>query len=622
MSVPKLLQSLGRRSRCATLAAIAVGALSLCSPSIAAASSPVFTQVPNSPFTAGAGTKSISFNPSGSLLAAANYSANTVQVFSVAASGALTQTASVAPGTAPRAVAFSPDGTLLAEANYSSNTLKLYSVSTGGALSPLTSVNTGSGAYALAFSPDGQYIALTAYGSSTVSMWQVASGGTSLTQVAGSPHSVGTSPSTVAFSPNGNLLAVGNLNGQSISVFSVSAGALTAVSGSPFSSGYPQTIAFSPDGSLLAAASFGAGAVNVYSVGTSGVLTLAAGSPHSTGSGSYGVAFSGDGNLLADVNLYGNSLSAFAVDTSGSLTPLSGSSYALPGGTSPEAVAFSPAGTLVATANGNGTISIFGGGEPTAQIASPASGGTYQQGQSVPTSFACADVVTGPGISSCADSTAGSGNSGSLDTSTLGAHTYTVTSTSSDGLTATASITYTVVAAPLTSPPTTTPTTTTTTTTTTPATTTDDAVTIAAPTLASGLVSGASGRLSLPLVCPPTVGLRCDADGQLSLALRPRASRRAAGPLHGAAIHDGVIARFVGVQITAGHKRLVEVELTPAAVKFLRAQHINRVRVALEINNDLPDGQIVTSTEHLWLYISALSKSRAPLANATPGFTG
>jgi 6-phosphogluconolactonase (cycloisomerase 2 family) len=91
----------------------------------------VYTQVPNSPFTAGGGTKSIAFNPSGSLLAAANYSANTVQVFSVATSGALTQTASVSPGTAPRAVAFSPDGTLLAEANYTSNTLKLYSVSTG-----------------------------------------------------------------------------------------------------------------------------------------------------------------------------------------------------------------------------------------------------------------------------------------------------------------------------------------------------------------------------------------------------------------------------------------------------------------------------------------------------------
>ncbi len=230
-------------------------------------------QVSGSPFSDEFAPAKPAYSRNGQFLAVANVGPD-VSMFSVGSNGALTPV----PGTPfnepsaggfPGSVSFSPSGNLLAAAN---GGLTEFSVASNGALTPLSGVGTASvSASQAAYSPTGQFLAAVAYSQPGIlAIYSVAANG-ALSLIGTILHpSIDTW--TVAFSPNGQLLAVGSLATNAVDLYSVSpTGGLTLLPGSPYPvGGGPQALAFNPSGTLLAVTSKYANTVSVFAVGSSG----------------------------------------------------------------------------------------------------------------------------------------------------------------------------------------------------------------------------------------------------------------------------------------------------------------------------------------------------------------
>lgn len=169
---------------------------------------------------------------------------------------------------------------------------------------------------------------------------------------------------------------------------------------------------------------------------------------------------------------YEPSLSASAIDAAYSCTPTAGETISSCTGSvaAGSPIPFSPGShslTVTATdADGETTtktVDYTVGGGPSITLAGPGNGASYPQGASLSATATCAafdgsalpcelaqspQPPCPPGTSLIGCSSGTPGVAPTLDTSTLGVHTLTVTATDASGETNTLSVSYTVVAAP------------------------------------------------------------------------------------------------------------------------------------------------------------------------------
>jgi 6-phosphogluconolactonase len=273
----------------------------------------------------------------------------------------------------------SPNGLYLYVANHDDNTIVQFDIGTDGKLYPLNTINTpGTEPVALAVNPAGTYLYVLNYygpaapgqpsytdlnpGPGSVSAFPINSDGS-----LGAPVSVGLAnyfpvqcfPTNLTITPDGNYLYVTNTNAVvvtdappvsgtvpqlpatcpaygTVSAFAASSsGGLTAVAGSPFTTGAgsePTGIAADPSSGALYVTDASLNQVYSFSIGSSGALSLTSTQPTGTqpmgaiavtsGSGKYLYVSNYVGGTLSSYSLSGASPSPIASTTAGSSGPL------------------------------------------------------------------------------------------------------------------------------------------------------------------------------------------------------------------------------------------------------------------------------------------------------------
>jgi 6-phosphogluconolactonase len=195
--------------------------------------------------------------------------------------------------------------------------------------------SVGDGAHSLVIHPSGKYLYVANPGESEndVSLFNIAGNGV-LTEVF--PRTtvmpLGNEPEQLVMDPSGDYLYVMNSASENISVFSIDAktGSLTQLAGSPFPIGLsPLNMQVAPSGKFLFLTGVGTvftSYIETFNV-NSGVLTYANLTP-SEGVNPYGLAIDPAGKYLYAGNTSSNSITIFSIGSNGSLTQVAGSPLA------------------------------------------------------------------------------------------------------------------------------------------------------------------------------------------------------------------------------------------------------------------------------------------------------
>jgi len=163
----------------------------------------VLTQLAGSPFVpAGAFLNSkVVVHPSGNFLLMADFDADGVRVFPIAADGSVGGELAGSPfasGTGPRAITVDPTGKFAYVIHDGDSSVAAFRVDSGsGSLTLVGTSDTGIGPYALTVEPSGKFLYVTNQSDGNVSAYSIDAHTGSLTEVAASPFAAANSPISI-----------------------------------------------------------------------------------------------------------------------------------------------------------------------------------------------------------------------------------------------------------------------------------------------------------------------------------------------------------------------------------------------------------------------------------------
>jgi 6-phosphogluconolactonase (cycloisomerase 2 family) len=200
---------------------------------------PIGTAVAPSPV--GTGPIVVGVSGDGLLLFVLNQGSANISVFSIdTARGFLTEVAgSPFPTVAnPQFMVVAPSAKQLYVANGTLSTISGFTFSASGTLSAIAgspfSAGAGANVAGMAIDTKGQFLYAADSANNKVVSFSIASGTGVLAPVAGSPVAAHTTPVAVAVDSTGAFLYASNQGSDDVSAYKINGGALTEVSGSPF----------------------------------------------------------------------------------------------------------------------------------------------------------------------------------------------------------------------------------------------------------------------------------------------------------------------------------------------------------------------------------------------------
>jgi 6-phosphogluconolactonase (cycloisomerase 2 family) len=190
----------------------------------------------------------------------------------------------------PQFIVASPTSGFVYVSDGASGTISIFSVGASGTLTeiaPALSIGAGATVAGITIDSKGQFLYAADSANNKIASFSIAAGG-GLAAVAGSPISAGTNPVAVALDSTNSFLYAANQGSNNVSAFKINAGALTEISGSPYAVvttgtiGTPQPIFLTVDVSntFLYVANPGTLSISAFGIkATDGTLGLLTNSP-------------------------------------------------------------------------------------------------------------------------------------------------------------------------------------------------------------------------------------------------------------------------------------------------------------------------------------------------------